>query len=422
MKSMLQRSEQRTVLQVSHADLTALLGAFCFILSAIEYMLPKPLPFMRLGIANLPILLAVDLLPFPWFLTLAVVKVIGMSVISGTLFSFVALFSLLGTFSAALVMWAARKAGGKWITQIGVSILGAITSNAIQIFVARYVVFGEVAWLIAPLFVLTGLVTGTALGIFAAHFAETSQWYAYASGMHLGGYTPSVPEIGAETPKPAAARQKKQKKGEKRAQRRQRFESMFTPWQLALAGAAVALVFLFERRLAVKTAFFIFFILATYYAGKRFSLLTTLLVSAGIVVTNLLIPSGRVLARLGPLTVTEFALTEGLLKALTFEGLMFLSKASIMQGLTIPGKLGSIISSAFLYYDRIIEYKGKVRPATLSGDIDAMMFAVWRKEFGTGSAQARSSSEAAAPAHTSLIGTAILILCVVLALVFSILL
>lgn len=212
MKSMLQRSEQRTVLQVSHADLTALLGAFCFILSAIEYMLPKPLPFMRLGIANLPILLAVDLLPFPWFLTLAVVKVIGMSVISGTLFSFVALFSLLGTFSAALVMWAARKAGGKWITQIGVSILGAITSNAIQIFVARYVVFGEVAWLIAPLFVLTGLVTGTALGIFAAHFAETSQWYAYASGMHLGGYTPSVPEIGAETPKPAAARQKKQKR------------------------------------------------------------------------------------------------------------------------------------------------------------------------------------------------------------------
>lgn len=111
MKSMLQRSERRSEFQVSHADLTALLGAFCFILSAIEYMLPKPLPFMRLGIANLPILLAVDLLPFPWFLTLAVVKVIGMSVISGTLFSFVALFSLLGTFSAALVMWAARKAG-----------------------------------------------------------------------------------------------------------------------------------------------------------------------------------------------------------------------------------------------------------------------------------------------------------------------
>lgn len=420
MKSMLQRSERRSELQVSHADLTALLGAFCFILSAIEYMLPKPLPFMRLGIANLPILLAVDLLPFPWFLTLAVVKVIGMSVISGTLFSFVALFSLLGTFSAALVMWAARKAGGRWITQIGVSILGAITSNAIQIFVARYVVFGEVAWLIAPLFILTGLVTGTALGIFAAHFAETSQWYAYASGVHQGDTPPSVPEIGAKSLGSSMTSQKKQKKGEQRAQRRQRFESMFTAWQLALAGAAVALVFLFERRLAVKTALFIFFILATYLAGKRFSLLTTLLVSAGIILTNLLIPSGRVLARLGPLAVTEFALTEGLLKALTFEGLMFLSKASIMPGLTVPGKLGSIVSSAFLYYDRIIEYKGKVRPATLSSDIDAMMFTVWRRELGADSTQAHAAA-AASPGHKSLTGTVILMLCAVLALVFSIL-
>lgn len=433
MKSMLQRSErdcglapeQRSVVQISHADLTALLGAFCFILSAIEYMLPKPLPFMRLGIANLPILLAVDLLPFPWYLTLAVVKVIGMSIISGTLFSFVALFSLLGTFSAALVMWAARKAGGRWITQIGVSILGAITSNAIQIFVARYVVFGEVAWLIAPLFVLTGLVTGTTLGIFAAHFAETSQWYAYASGMHQGEDILSVPKIGAESINHSVTNQKKQKKGEKRAQRRQRFESMFTPWQLALAGAALAFIFLFERQLAVKATLFIFFILATYVAGKRFSLLTTLLVSAGIVLTNLLIPAGRVLARLGSLTITEFALTEGLLKALTFEGLMFLSKASIMPGLTIPGKLGSIVSSAFLYYDRIIEYKGKVLPATLSSDIDAMMFAVWQRELGTDNTGANSAATAVAKAAPyvpkSLTGPVILILSTVLALIFSIL-
>lgn len=422
---MLQHSEQheghRLGVYAHHADLTALLGAFCFILSAIEYMLPKPLPFMRLGIANLPILLAVDLLPFPWFLTLAVVKVIGMSVISGTLFSFVALFSLLGTFSAALVMWAARKAGGKWITQIGVSILGAITSNAIQIFVARFVVFGEVAWLIAPLFVLTGLITGTALGIFAAHFAATSQWYAFASGSQLQQSLQHIPEIGEKSLSTTMASQKKQQKGEKRAERRQRFESLFTPWQLALAGAIGALVFLFERSLAAKTALFVFFVLAAFFAGKRFSLLTTLLVSAGIIITNLLIPSGRVLARLGPLTITQFALTEGLLKALTFEGLMFLSKASIMQGLTIPGKLGSIVSSAFLYYDRIIEYKGKVRPATMSSDIDAMMFAVWQRELGAENKQVHAMAASAPPDTMSIAGTVILILCTVFVLFFSIL-
>jgi len=39
----------------NRSDVTALLAAFCFFLSTIEYMLPKPMPFMRLGIANLPI-------------------------------------------------------------------------------------------------------------------------------------------------------------------------------------------------------------------------------------------------------------------------------------------------------------------------------------------------------------------------------
>lgn len=164
------------------ADLTALLGAFCFFLSAVEYMIPKPLPFMRLGIANLPILLAVDLLPLPWYLVLALVKVVGMSVISGSLFSYVALFSLAGTLVAAAVMWTAKKAGGKLISSVGVSILGAVASNAVQIVIARVVIFGEAARLIAPVFLVMGLVTGAILGLFTERFAATSKWYRIAKG------------------------------------------------------------------------------------------------------------------------------------------------------------------------------------------------------------------------------------------------
>ena len=47
---------------------TAWFGALCFFLSAMEYMIPKPLPFLRLGLANLPIMLAVEVLPLPAFL------------------------------------------------------------------------------------------------------------------------------------------------------------------------------------------------------------------------------------------------------------------------------------------------------------------------------------------------------------------
>ena len=163
-------------------DLTALLGAFCFFLSAVEYMIPKPLPFMRLGIANLPILLAIDLLPLPWCLVLALVKVVGMSLISGSLFSYVALFSLAGTLAATLVMWGARRAFGRLVSAVGVSTLGAVSSNAVQLLAARAFVFGEAARLVAPAFLATGLVTGAALGLFARRFAESSAWYASVSG------------------------------------------------------------------------------------------------------------------------------------------------------------------------------------------------------------------------------------------------
>jgi heptaprenyl diphosphate synthase len=164
------------------AEVTALLGAFCFFLSALEYMVPKPLPFMRLGIANLPILIAVDLLPLPWYLALALVKVIGMSIISGSLFSYVALFSLAGTLTAALVMRGARKAMGQRVSAVGVSILGALSSNALQVAVAGLVAFGDAARLVAPPFLATGLVTGTLLGLFAESFMKKSLWYARVQG------------------------------------------------------------------------------------------------------------------------------------------------------------------------------------------------------------------------------------------------
>jgi heptaprenyl diphosphate synthase len=162
------------------ADVTALLGAFCFFLSALEYMVPKPLPFMRLGIANLPILLAADLLPLPWYLALALVKVVGMSVISGSLFSYVAVFSLVGTLTAALAMWGGRKLFGQAVGAVGVSVLGAMASNAVQIVIASVLVFGQAARLIAPPFLIMGLATGTVLGLFAETFSAKSLWYARA--------------------------------------------------------------------------------------------------------------------------------------------------------------------------------------------------------------------------------------------------
>ncbi len=391
----------------NRSDVTALLAAFCFFLSTIEYMLPKPLPFMRLGIANLPILLAVDFLPFNWFLVLVAAKVVGMSIVSGTLFSYVALFSLAGTMVAALVMRGVRRVSGQAVSLVGVSIAGAVSSNATQMLIARFVIFGEVAWLIAPLFLLTGLITGTLMGFFAEYFVEHSNWYAYATGasempdtedgsdIGLGldsaddglwggapGRASRASGTGGDTgPSEQVDAQdgigRRAAKKASRSVRRRRYEALIEPWVAAVLGVTIAVIFLLQQGLFVKALFFLLFILWAWAAGKRFSLISTLIVMVGIVATNLLIPSGRVLLRLGPIVITEMALSEGLSKALTFEGLMYLSKAAIMPGLHFPGKFGAIIAEAFQYYDHIIEYRGKVHAKTAVRDIDELLQKIW---------------------------------------------
>ena len=397
-------SGQTSIGHENQAELTALLAAFCFFLSAIEYMLPKPLPFMRIGIANLPILLAVDILPFKWFMVLAAAKVVGMSIVSGTLFSYVALFSLCGTMIAAIAMRATRKLGKGAISLIGVSISGAMASNAIQMLMARYVIFGEAAWLIAPIFLATGLATGTLMGLFAEFFAENSHWYASARGIGNArsvnnqnnsevGKRPTASEFAIEdgnsetednnsdtkaidnSGKAAENKESLRKNihNQGRIARRKRYEEYMEPWVAAVLGAAIAIFFLLQKGIVVKLLCLILFIFWTWISGKRFSLISTFAVIAGIILANLLIPSGRVIFKIGPFVITEFALIDGFSKALTFEGLMYLSKAAIMSGLRFPGRFGAIIAQAFQYYDHIIEYRGKVRAKTIVQDIDDLL-------------------------------------------------
>ena len=157
----------------------ALLGALCLFLSAIEYMIPKPMPFIRLGLANLPLVLALDLFRFRRFFLLAVIKVLGQALVSGTLFSYIFLFSLAGTFASAFAMYFLRRVlGRKYLSYIGISTTGAMISNITQLVLAYVFVFGESVRFIAPPFLAAGLITGISLGVFCVFFTRKSRWYA----------------------------------------------------------------------------------------------------------------------------------------------------------------------------------------------------------------------------------------------------
>jgi len=159
----------------------AMLGAFCLFLSAVEYMIPKPLPFIRIGIANLPLILALDMFPFLTFLVLVGIKVLGQALITGTLFSYIFLFSLAGTVLSAVSMYGLRRLlGPARISFIGTSTAGAMMSNIAQLALAWFFIFRNNARYIAPPLLAMGLITGIALGIFCEMFTRRSRWYAAA--------------------------------------------------------------------------------------------------------------------------------------------------------------------------------------------------------------------------------------------------
>lgn len=163
----------------SQRDVVALLGAFSLFLSAVEYVIPKPLPFMRIGLANLPLMLALDIMPMGGVLSLLIIKVLGQALISGSLFSYIFLFSAAGSVASTGVMFALRRGFGEQrIGFVGIGCLGALASNMTQIALARCFVFGESAKFVAPPFLAVGVLTGIALGLFCEAFIARSRWYA----------------------------------------------------------------------------------------------------------------------------------------------------------------------------------------------------------------------------------------------------
>jgi hypothetical protein len=152
---------------------------------------------------------------------------------------------------------------------------------------------------------------------------------------------------------------------------------------LALTGAFLSLVLLFQPSLEGRAAILAAAGAAAWLSGRKLSPLLTILVMAGIAGANLLVPLGRKLASWGPFVITEIALYEGLTKAVSFEALVFISKACLGPNLRLPGSFGAFFASALRTYERILAYKGKIRARSFVADIDAALVAVYTEKLDT---------------------------------------
>ena len=378
----------------------ACLGGFCFFLSALEYMVPKPLPFIRLGLANLPLLLALDIMSFPSFMLLAALKIIGQALISGALFSYVFLFSLGGTGISAVIMYALRRGLGKEkISLAGISVAGALASNGVQLILAYFFIFGDsIRYAAAPILAL-GLVTGTLLGIAGEYFIRQSQWYRRMEDP-AGAPHHVLPLItkdstqwrkgtkgnpGFEKPDrisaPLRRREIKSKIGCFRITRNEFCMKTFSSGELALAGLCMIPALLIKSDAVTRIIQFLFFWALAWLSGKKNNPLITLSVIAGIVFFNLLVPYGEVLLSIGPLKITSGALRNGIIRAVTLEALFMLSRCCVRRDLAFPGTFGEIIGESFRFFARLGEDKNLITPKNWIRNLDELLIIYGEKSF-----------------------------------------
>lgn len=150
--------------------------------ATIEYLLPKPLPFLRLGLANIPILASLRLLHPREVALVALLKVLGQALVNGTLASYVFLFSVAGTFASTALMLLVSRLSPRLISLIGVSLVGSLTANAAQVALSVAFVFGAASVVMVPIFLVVGLVSGIVVGVIAEVFTARSVWFATLRG------------------------------------------------------------------------------------------------------------------------------------------------------------------------------------------------------------------------------------------------
>lgn len=342
-------------MQTKKTDITtAWFGALCFFLSTVEYMIPKPLPFLRLGLANIPVMLALDFFSFPSFCVLILIKIIGQGLIGGTLFSYIFLFSAAGTISSALVMLLLKKLFPSTLSYIGLSIAGAFASSSAQLLLARFYIFGTSAWFIAPPFLAAGAISGTLLGIFTNQFALNSKWYADVRSGNI-----NLSECMAFT------------RIEKPLQKNDTFS--FPAFRF-VAGIFLLILLMFSSSIWIQTGIVALAILLMLLDSLKIKILPVLTMSVSIIAFNLCAPFGKILYAPFNLPITEGALLLGIKKALTVEGMIFISRWMIKPGFRLPGKIGLLISQAFTILNHLTSSKKKLDRKKLIHSIDLIMY------------------------------------------------
>lgn len=144
----------------------ALLSAYAVALHAFESLLPTPIPWLRLGLANIITLVTLLLYGIRAAMIVTLIRVVLASIFIGTFLGPAFILSLGGGVTSTVAMGLVLSVTPRLFSTIGLSLIGALFHNIAQLVLAYFLFIQriEAILLISPFIIFIGALTGTVNG------------------------------------------------------------------------------------------------------------------------------------------------------------------------------------------------------------------------------------------------------------------
>ncbi len=148
-----------------------LFTAMALLLSCIENMLPfrTGIPGIKLGIANLIIVITFYFLPSGEVLSISLLRVFFLSVFSGS--PFTTAFSFTGAIASFFAMYISYRRNS--FSPVGISIIGGVTHNLAQLLISTLLLNTPAFLWYSPVLLISGIITGLINGLIAIKIIHT---------------------------------------------------------------------------------------------------------------------------------------------------------------------------------------------------------------------------------------------------------
>lgn len=139
----------------------ALLTGVGLILFLFESLIPRPLPWLKPGLAHIATLIAIYTMGMSEAMIVVFIRVLVGSLLLGSLFNPAFVLSLGGGVVATIVMAQAYRYFSKIFSIFGISILGSVVHNLTQLLLVHVLIVKQIEiFYLAPLMILSSLFTG----------------------------------------------------------------------------------------------------------------------------------------------------------------------------------------------------------------------------------------------------------------------